>query len=261
MDRLDRRLVVQAAAVASLSLSAAACWAGSEGASLRVLAASSLTEPLQRLQALTADHLDVPDVVMSFDGSQRLRAQIERGMPFDLFLSAHRRDVDRLLRAGAIESPQRLATNRLVLTCRRSARCDQLTWDALPGVQRLGVGLKSSPIGEYTEALLERAAHKFGADWLRAVQAQTVTQEPNVRRLRAQVALGALDAAIVYASDVATDDRFRAVRPPQALDRPTELWLAVRAGAGERPAVQRFLKLLGGQQGRRALTQFGLGVP
>ena len=152
-------------------------------------------------------------------------------MPFDLFFSAHRRDVDRLLRAGAVESPQRLATNRLVLTCRRSARCDQLTWGALPGVQRLGVGLKGSPIGEYTEALLKRAAQKFGADWLRAVQAQTVTQEPNVRRLRAQVALGGLDAAIVYASDVATDDRFRAVRPPEALDRPTELWLAVRAGA------------------------------
>ena len=69
-----------------------------------------------------------------------------------------------------------------------------------------------------------------------------------MRRLRAQVALGALDAAIVYASDVATDDRFRAVLP-QALDRPTELWLAVRAGAAQRPAVQRFLQLLGVSRG------------
>ena len=141
MDRLDRRLVVQAAAVASLSLSAAACWAGSEGASVRVLAASSLTEPLQRLQALTADHLDVPDVVMSFDGSQRLRAQIERGMLHDLFLGAPT-TWTACCERRAIESPQRLATNRLVLTCRRSARCDDLTWGALPGVQRLGVGLK-----------------------------------------------------------------------------------------------------------------------
>ena len=169
---------------------ALACTQPSEPQTLRVFAASSLVDAFDAIKEnFVATHPGV-DVRLVYAGSQVLRAQIEQGAQVDVFASAHRRDLDRLRSQNLVAEPIEFAKNRLVLLCRRTPACEQLTWKNLSQVKRIGLGLAATPVGQYTERALELGAQHFGASWAEDVRERVVTQEAQVRRLRARVELG-----------------------------------------------------------------------
>ena len=238
-----------------------ACAAEAKERVLTVFAASSLVNVFDTLaQQFEADHPGTK-VRLVYAGSQLLRTQIEHGASADVFVSAHENDMKRLIDQDAMHSVELFARNRLVIMCRVSPACAALTWSNLGSVERLGLGLEASPIGWYTERALKRGAKRFGTEWAQQVRAQAVTAEPEVRRLRTRVELGALDAAIVYQSDVPNHETYRMIRPPKSMDEKTSLWVAQATRSKQPKLAQAWQSYLLSKRAQDVLVRYGLESP
>ena len=111
---------------------------GDNGATLRVLAASSLTEAFKGLaRSFEAQNPGVT-VTLDFGGSQRLRSQLEFGAKADVFASADRVQMEQVVAAGLAQgAPVDFASNSLVRTnCSEEAGKRQLI--RMIGVMSLG---------------------------------------------------------------------------------------------------------------------------
>ena len=95
----------------------AACGGGeqSEGSTLTVLAASSLTDAFGELEGMFEDQNRGVDVSTSFAGSSELLAQIQQGAPADVFASADEAKMDTALEEGLVVEPEVFVRNRPVV--------------------------------------------------------------------------------------------------------------------------------------------------
>ena len=86
-----------------------------EGATLTVLAASSLTDAFGELEGTFEEQNPGADVSASFAGSSELLAQVQQGAPADVFASADEAKMDTALGEGLVTEPETFARNRLVV--------------------------------------------------------------------------------------------------------------------------------------------------
>ena len=176
--------------------------------SLTVFAATSLTDAFEEVGAAFQQERPHVRISFNFAGSSTLRAQLELGARADLFASADIRQMDPLQTADALlDVPRFFAANSLVLVVPEGSDTVRTPVDlAGPGV-RLALALPDVPVGVYALIALERMGASVGFDdgFYRRAVGNVVTQETNVRQVLAKVALGEVDAGIVYLSDVAGD--------------------------------------------------------
>ena len=86
-----------------------------EGATLIVLAASSLTDAFGELESVFEEQNEGVNVQTSFAGSSELLAQVQQGAPADVFASADEAKMDTALGEGLVTEPETFARNRLVV--------------------------------------------------------------------------------------------------------------------------------------------------
>lgn len=210
---------------------------------LSVFAASSLTEAFGAIEAAyEAQHPEV-DVRLTFAGSQVLRLQLEQGARADVFASANEEHMRQLQNGGLVPASHTFAHNELVVVVPRSNPAGIERFDQLDQARRIVVGSEFVPIGAYTRMVLDRAEAELGATFASAVRGHIVSEENNVRLVRAKVELGEADAAIVYRTDARASDRLGIVPIPR------ELGVSARysIGAVTAPAF--------GARGRGSLSQ------
>ena len=228
----------------------AGCGAGSQsGGQPVVFAASSLVDVLSELSA--EEGTPFSNVTLSFASSASLAAQIVDDAPVDVFISADQAQIMRLRRAGFSDTqPQVVARNSLVIAVeagnplglaklRDLSRRDVLVALAAPGV----------PLGEYSRGMLSATN----------VEVTPVTFEADARGVLAKVALGEVDAGIVYATDAASASNVDSVVIPEAEAVNVEyvaLDLTGVSGAG-----QVLIEFLKSDAGRSALADRGFLLP
>lgn len=162
-----------------------------------VLAASSLTETLQKLAtAWTAQ--GHPKVALSFDASSRLAKQIEAGAPSDAFFSADSEWMDYLANKGLIDPATRtnLLGNTLVAVLPVASKLSVTNARDLgrPEILHLALAGESVPAGKYARAALTSQGAWEGVK-------DRVVSGDNVRTVLRWVASGEADAGAVYATD------------------------------------------------------------
>ncbi len=154
------------ASIVVLALLTAACSVGAtEGSSrseevrLYVLAAASLTDAFREIQTrYEAAHPGVR-LVPTFASTGRLKQQIERGAPADLFLSAGAEEMEELVRKNLIDSRFQtdLLQNDLVLIGPKGSDLQGLGDLASHRVKRIAIGHPETvPAGTYAEEALKR---------------------------------------------------------------------------------------------------------
>ena len=228
-----RRLAVALA----LLLATAACRADSAG--VTVAAAASLTEAFEALGGAT----------FSFAGSQQLIAQVEAGAPVDVVATADTDAMDRLVRAGLVDTPATFARNRLAIAVATGNP------GRIGGIADLGrAGLKvvladpSVPAGRYARQALDRAG----------VVVRPVSLELDVKAVARTVAAGEADAGIVSVTDVPAAAR---VDIPDAANVVATYPVAVVRSTGDRAGARAFVDRLLGPAGRSALAAQGFALP
>lgn len=238
--------------------------AGAGAATIRVFAASSLTDAFEDLAAaFRAEHPGY-DVAFNFGGSQVLRLQIEQGAEADVFASADHVHMDSLRRGGLAGPDMVFARNMLVVvTPAGKAKVRTLADLARPGA-RVVTGTAAVPVGRYTAEVLARMsrAPDYGADYARRVESNVVSREPTARAVLARVTLGEADAGFVYATDAMPGaDPVRVIAIPESVNVAAEYPLAILPKSAHREAAARFVSFVLGERGQAILRARGFLAP
>jgi molybdate transport system substrate-binding protein len=162
--------------------------------SLRVLAASSLTEAFAvEAQDFQAANGGVK-VEFAFDASSNLARQVDNGGPGDALATADEQTMGAVVKAGhAATPPVVIARNELeiVVKAGNPQHVNGLADLARPDV-KFALCAPQVPCGRLGAAAL----HKSGVD------AKPVSLEEDVKAVVTKVALGEVDAGVVYSTDV-----------------------------------------------------------
>jgi molybdate transport system substrate-binding protein len=231
-----------------------------------VFAASSLMDAFQDMATPFQTANPNTRLTFNFGASSQLATQLGQGVGADVFASADTTQMDNARQAGALNGPDQLfAANRLVLIApkdnpRKLGSVKDLANDGVKFV----TAQPSVPIGQYTQQLLDKAVADptYGADFKTRVNANTVSQEDNVRQVVAKVQLGEADAAIVYSTDATPQvrDQLAIIQVPDALQTLAAYPIAVAKGNNS-AAGQAFVAYVLGADGQAVLAKWGFLPP
>ncbi len=250
-----------------------------EDSVVTVFAAASLTEAFNAIAEEYRTLHPASEVLLIFDGSQRLRTQLEHGAQADIFASA---DWDQMAEVEAlgltVAPPVNFASNRLAVLVYTGSRgrlnseafgtlshSPDAFWTyleplATPGT-RIVLGQPEVPIGRYTEEMLKKvAAHSaLGPKLEERVLANVVSREASIRGILQKVNLGEADAGVVYSSDA------RMVRGAvRVLELPDSVNVAARypiAAMTRESGSAAFLDFVLSESGQEILSSYGFGSP
>ncbi|MCB9753925.1 MAG: molybdate ABC transporter substrate-binding protein [Myxococcales bacterium] len=223
---------------------------------LVVFAASSLTEAFQALERGFERANPGVDVRLAFAGSQVLRLQIEQGAAADVFASANEQHMRALVDAGLVTRSEIFAENELVVIVpARGSSVER--FEQLDQATRIVIGTESVPVGVYTRQVLDRVAPALGEGFAAALRERVVSEENNVRLVRAKIELGEADAAFVYRTDATASTRVRVVPIPDALNVRASYPIGLVQASPRAALAARFLDYTRSAEGRAALRRHG----
>ena len=245
----------------------AAC-GGESGTTLRVVAASSLTEAFTSMAEAFEDQNPGIKVNLDLGGSQRLRSQIEFGAKVDVFASADNRQVDILTAQNLVHGlPVYFTSNRLVVIASSKGPVDTIEDLATPGT-RLVLAQESVPVGAYSRQVIANLADDsalgLGGHFNEKVFANLVSEEPNVKFVAQKVALNEIDAGIIYQTDVATAEEtgpIEVIPIPDSANVKARYPIFVLKDAPEQKLAQSFLQFVLSAEGQRILAEHGFISP
>lgn len=233
-----------------------------EGGTLTVFAAASLTDAFRELaRSFESAHPGVR-VRFNYAGSQTLAAQLAQGAPADVFASADERWMQDAVARGLVAGePRAFARNRLVVIVPRTnpGRIGSLRDLARRGL-KVVLGADAVPVGRYSRVVLRRLAAEpgYGATWADAVLANVVSEEESVKSVVGKVQLGEADAGIVYASDVtpAVARFIRVFTLPENANVVATYPIATLRAAPRAADAQAFVDLVCSAEGQRVLAKW-----
>ncbi|HEY4895553.1 MAG TPA: molybdate ABC transporter substrate-binding protein [Solirubrobacteraceae bacterium] len=228
----------------------AGCGGGTE---LKVSAAASLRKALNAY----AEEFHGASVHYSFAGSDTLAAQIQQGARPDVFASANTQLPSTLYAEGLTEKPVVFAGNRLVLAVPSSSHLRSLADAARHGV-KISLGSPTAPVGAYSEKLIDRLPPTLRFELLSNVR----DREPDVNGILGKLLEGAVDAALLYPTDVkAAGGRLRAIALPAELEPSVAYAVAVIKGTGHEADARAYVAGLLTGGGRARLMAAGFLPP
>jgi molybdate transport system substrate-binding protein len=210
---------------------------------LTVFAAASLTNVFPRID---------PHARYSFGGSNLLAAQIQQGLPADVFASANTKLPWQLHKQGLVTRPLVFTANRLVIV---AAAGNPLHLGGVRDLERPGLRIVMAaagvPVGDYTRIVLARLG-------LSDLVSKAVSQETDVREVLAKVVLGEADAGFVYATDAKTVAGKVAVLrlPPSSQPRVLYAAAAVKSSS-HLQAAKEWVRRLQSKRAQRKLRAAG----
>ena len=235
----------------------AACGGGSGRPEVTVAAAADLQFAFSDIGALFEEQCGCK-VTFIFGSSGNLAAQIENGLPVDMFASADIAYVDRLREKGLIleDTQQLYAVGRIVLAVNK---------DASVQVENLSDLLKP----EVKKVAIANPEHApYGVAAMQALQSEGIWEdlEPrlvygeNVRQALQYIQTGDAQAGIVALS-VADVPEVSYTLIDDSLHQPLRQSLAVLRRTGEEQLARDFIAFVNGPQGRPIMKKYGFLLP
>lgn len=213
-----------------------------------VFAAASLTEPFGALAAAYEGTHPGTEVRLNLGASSLLSAQIAAGAPADVFASA---DASQM-RAAGLGSGRIFALTRLAIVTVPGSGIRTPADLGRPGL-RVVLAAAEVPAGNYARSYLASLS------LLAEVEANLVSNEPDVTGVLSKVRLGEADAGIVYLTDtIAGGGEVRAVALPRV---PETLVRYPIAALGGSLAGSRFVAFVLSPSGRAVLQDHGFELP
>jgi molybdate transport system substrate-binding protein len=231
-----------------------------------VFAASSLTDVFQDMATAFQQANPNAKLTFNFGASSQLATQLGQGASADVFASADTTQMDNAKKSGAVTGQDKIfAGNRLVLITPKDnpSNINSVKDLANDGVKFV-TAQPSVPIGQYTAQMLDKASAdaNYGSDFKARVQANTVSQEDNVRQVVSKVQLGEADAAIVYSTDATPQvrDQLNIIDVPDPIQTLASYPIAVAKG-NNASGGEAFTSYVLGPEGQATLKKWGFLPP
>ena len=221
---------------------------------LTLFAAASLTDVFTGLGQRLEEENPELTVRFTFAGSSALATQLTQGAPADVFASANPAQMAVVTDAGLAEGgPTVFTANvlQIAVPAGNPAGIAGLA-DFAREELALAVCAPDVPCGAASEDVFAAAG----------VTPRPDTQEEDVRAALTKVELGEVDAALVYATDVAAaGDAVEGIAFPEAEDAVNDYPLVTLAAAPNAEAAEAFVDLVLSGEGQQALEDAGFRAP
>jgi molybdate transport system substrate-binding protein len=210
-----------------------------------IFAAVSLEDALPRVLREYQQRMPGDRIRAIYGASDALADQLLAGAYADVFISANKKQVDRLEEAGLIDPSSRtpLAKNRLAGIGSGTIAIRGPGGLAHPRVQRLALADPRCPLGAYSQAFLRGL--KIYEELVSRIEFVD-----NSRAVLKAVCSGQADAGLVYASDAAQAAGSRVLFHASASSMPIVYEGALMSRGPHRAVVRDFLRFLQSSAGR-----------
>lgn len=230
--------------------------ADGEPVELTVLAAASLTDVCDEIKTMyEAEYTDVT-LTFSYGGSGALQAQIEEGVPCDVFISAATRQMSALDEEGLMvsDSIRNLLENKVVLIVPKDSGSDITSFEdaATDKVAMIGLGEPGSvPVGQYSEEIFTTLGI------LDEVKAK-VNYGSDVRTVLSWVETSSVDCGVVYATDAYISDGVDIVcEAPEGSCRQVIYPAGIVAASEKQEAAEQFIEYLESDEIMELFASYG----
>ena len=222
-----------------------------------LFAAASLAKVMQAEITASSNR----GITGDYEGTQDLLAKLQADPTIaDVFISADKAHMDTAVSGGLVDAPHVMAYNSLVIAVPSGnpAHITGLADLARAGL-RISLADTSVPAGAYADKAFAaaEASHDAPAGFAKAVQANVVTRQTDVETVVAQVAAGAVDAGIVYATDAKANTHITAIAVAGREQPAIAYYVAVVARARDHAATQAFVSFLLSRAGQSVLSAAG----
>ncbi len=238
-----------ASPIASASATASASLSGS----ITVFAASSLKEAFTTIGSqFEAAHPGVK-VTFSFGASSALATQIINGAPADVFASASPKNMQQIVTAGDAANPVTFANNvmEVAVPPANPAGVTSVTDLATPSV-KVALCQPQVPCGTTAAKVFANAK----------ITVKPVTLEPDVKSVLSKVELDAVDAGVVYVTDVrAAGAKVKGVQIAANLNASTSYPIAPISKSRNTATAQAFAAYVASPAGESVLAAAGFEKP
>lgn len=182
----------------------------SKQVTLEIYAANSLTDAMKEAQAAySAKNSNVTFADSQFEASGTLVQKMEAGGKPDIFISASKKNMDKVVEDGIVaqDAPFNLFANDLVIVTSESSDIGDLTLEqAVSGQYTIAVGDKNVPAGTYAKQALYTVGcytKDTGTDGeITGAIKGKVTEADKVGSVCSYAQSGEVDLGFVYSSDV-----------------------------------------------------------
>lgn len=246
-------------------LPACAVDVGASGHELNVFAASSLTDAMNEIALAFEAARPGIRIKLNYASSSILAAQILEGATADVFVSANTEQMENLVDNELIYSDVTyFASNQMsaIVPKDNPAQIENIADLAEPG-KALVLAQPGVPARVYADQFvsLVSADPVYGIEFGAGFYANVVSEEANVRRVVAKVALGEADVGIVYKSDVTQDiiAHIQQILIPDEYNVVAQYPIAVLNSSQESELANDFVDFVLSTEGQTILGKWGFG--
>jgi molybdate transport system substrate-binding protein len=235
-----------------------------DGGELRIMAAASLTDAFGEMEAVLEERHPGLEITVETAGSQTLVTQLQQGAEADLLATANTSTMQMAVESGLIDGdPVAFASNRLVIVAPADnpAGIGSIADLANDGVSLVLAG-DDVPAGAYAREALCAWVSEPGTseDFLVRVDANIVSEEPDVRHVLTKLVLGEADAGIVYASDAVAAERsgtpLTVIELPENITSPA-IYPIAPVAEGNTELANAFIGFVMSEEGQDILAEYG----
>ena len=222
--------------------------------SLNVFAASSLTDAFNDIKTKLEGANSGLSITNNYAGSQALVTQIQQGAPADVFASASDTNMQTLVDAGLVETPQVFAKNILEIAV---APGNPKNIKTLADTEKSGVTLvlgdPTVPAGKYARQAYEKAG---------LPEPRPASNELDVKSVMTKLTTGEADAVVVYVTDVqAAGDQVEGVAIPDNQNVVATYPIAVVKATKNADGARAYVAEIVGTDGQAELKSKGFLPP
>ncbi|MBI2412761.1 MAG: molybdate ABC transporter substrate-binding protein [Deltaproteobacteria bacterium] len=226
-----------------------------KGGAVSIAAASDLSYALKEIAVGYEKETGVKPVI-SFGSTGLLARQIAEGAPFDIFLAADSRYMEKLRDIESVDkdSIEVYARGRIVVAVKDGAKVPSIEDLAGPGIKKIAIANPAhAPYGRAAEEALRSAGI-----W-EAVKPKLVFGE-NIRQALQFVESGNADAGMIALSIAGTPGiRFEPI--DEALHKPISQALGIVSASPNKEEALKFIAYLRGSKGSALLKKYGFALP
>jgi molybdate transport system substrate-binding protein len=221
---------------------------------ITVFAASSLTESFGAIKKDFEEKYAGVTAKFNFDASSNLAAQIQQGARADVFASADEANLRKTIDSGDVAGPPLVfARNRLEIAVEEGnpKKIKALADLARPDVVVI-LCADEAPCGKYAAQAFAKAG----------VDVSPASKEENAKAALAKVSLGEADAAVVYVTDVRSEQgNVRGVTIRDEDNVVATYPVGVVKDGRNAPAAKAWSLFLESAKARKTLQKFGFLAP